>query len=681
LTDKDPLSANEACQENETLERLLRQAGSRLRVDEVRALAHGAAAAAAFDPDSWLTLVDAGGDVRLETRLKALYAEMAASLDGGKGDSAIRLAALRKELNRRGVQGFIVPHSDECQGEYVPRCAERLSWLTGFTGSAGAAVILEDKAAIFVDGRYTLQVREEADGALFEFVSQGDGRPGEWISRNLASDARLGYDPRLHTQNQIMRLETACKKAGGTLEALDDNPLDAVWFDRPPPPISPTVPHEIVFAGESSDRKRQRIAEDIKQDGLGAAVLTASDSIAWLLNIRGGDVPFAPLTLAFAVIHADAAVELFIDRRKLTSKTVRHLGDGVNVEDIEAFGAALDRLGAKKTRTRLNLDGASAWVFARLKKAGADIVPGVDPCALAKACKNTMELDGIRNAHKRDGVALCRFLAWLSGQAPGSGLTEMAAAERLDALRREGEHFRGPSFATISGAGANGAVVHYRVSEKSNRRIENGTLYLVDSGGQYLDGTTDVTRTIAIGNPSVEMRLNFTRVLKCHIALASARFPEGATGSQLDVLARKALWDVGLDYDHGAGHGVGAYLNVHEGPHRISKHPNRVALKPGMVTSIEPGYYKTGAYGIRIENLAAVASLPSPRSREKEMLGFETLTMAPIDLSLVETALLDVGEAVWLDAYHGRIRMELKPLVDAETARWLEQATRPVGWL
>lgn len=677
----EPPPAYGVYQGDETLELLLRRAGSRLRVDEVRALAHGAAAAAPFDPDSWLALVDAGGDVTLEAQLKALRALMTATLSGGGGDSASRLAALRGELKRRCIQGFIIPRADEYQGEYVPKHAERLSWLTGFTGSAGAAVVLEDKAAVFVDGRYTLQLRDEADGTLFEFVSQDDDQPEEWISHNLPTNAKLGYDPRLHTPNRTKRLETACKKAGGVLEALDGNPLDAVWSGQPPPPVSLVVPHELAFAGELSLHKRQRIAENLKSEGLGAAVLTAPDSIAWLLNIRGGDVPFTPLALAFAVIYADAAAELFIDLRKLTPKMIRLLGEGVTVDDLEAFGAALDRLGAKKTKTRLNFDGASAWILARLQKAGADIVPGVDPCALPKACKNMMELDGIRDAHRRDGVALCRFLAWLSRQTPGPEFTEIAAAERLEALRREGERFRGPSFAAITGSGANGAVVHYRVSEKSNRRIERGTLYLTDSGGQYLDGTTDVTRTIAIGDPSVEMRLNFTRVLKGHIALAAARFPEGTTGSQLDVLARKALWDVGLDYNHGTGHGVGTYLSVHEGPHRISKHPNRIALKPGMVTSIEPGYYKAGAYGIRIENLAAVTSLPSPPSWEKEMLGFETLTMVPIDLSLVEPTLLDVGEAVWLDAYHGRVRMKLKPLVDAETARWLEQATRPVGRL
>ena len=589
-----------------------------------------------------------------------------------------RLAALRGEIKSRHVQGFVVPRSDQHQGEYVALCSERLSWLTGFTGSAGMAVVLEDKAAVFVDSRYILQVREEVDGALFEVVHQEDGQPKEWIAANLPAGAKLGYDPWLHTPHQVRRLETACEKAGATLEALAANPLDAVWTDQPPPPISPAVVHEIAFSGQSSADKRRRIAEELQLDGLSAAVLTAPDSIAWLLNIRGGDVQFTPLVLAFAIIHEDASVDLFIDRRKLTPELESHLGGDVTVNGPETFGDGLDNLGGKGLKVRLNPESAPAWVFARLDKVGASISPGADPCTLPKACKNPVELDGMRAAHRRDGAALTRFLAWLSRQTPGPELSEMSAAMRLESFRQEGEHFRGLSFATISGAGPNGAIVHYRVNEKTNRRLDEGMLYLVDSGGQYLDGTTDVTRTVAIGNPSDEMRANFTRVLKGHIALASVLFPEGTTGPQLDTLARKALWDAGLDYGHGTGHGVGCYLGVHEGPQRISKQPNRIALKPGMVLSNEPGYYKTGAYGIRIENLMAVMASPLSSSAEKALMCFETLTLAPIDLALIEPELLDATEAAWLDAYHARVFKELKPLVDDGAAAWLKEATCPV---
>ncbi|HEB79908.1 MAG TPA: aminopeptidase P family protein, partial [Rhodospirillales bacterium] len=447
------------------------------------------------------------------------------------------------------------------------------------------------------------------------------------------------------------------------------------------PPYSPVIPHDIAFAGETSARKRQKIAEILSKEKLDAAVLTAPESVAWLLNIRGADVPFTPLALAFAIIGANSEVTLFMDRRKLTEDIVRHLGESVTVESPETFAAALDGMGVKGLKTRIDPDGPSSWIYERLRSAGANIVPGADPCALPKACKNQQELDGVRNAHLRDGVALVRFLAWLSRQTPGSALSELSAAKQMEAFRAEGEHYQGPSFATISAAGPNGAVVHYRVNEKNNRPLETGSLYLIDSGGQYLDGTTDVTRTVAIGEPLAEMRVNFTRALKGHIALAKARFPEGTTGSQLDVLARKALWDAGLDYNHGSGHGVGAYANVHEGPQRIAKTPNRVPLKPGMVLSNEPGYYKAGAYGLRIESLMAVTPLTAPQGGDKEMLGFETLTLAPIDIALVEKSLLSADEAVWLDAYHARVQKKLKPYVDDETFEWLELATHSIGWL
>ncbi|MEX0814166.1 MAG: aminopeptidase P family protein [Dongiaceae bacterium] len=596
----------------------------------------------------------------------------AATKEGRAG----RLAALREELRRRGLAGFVVPRADEHQGEYVAPRAERLAWLTGFTGSAGLAAVLDADAAIFVDGRYTLQATDQVDTALFAPRHLVEQPLEDWIAERLPKGGRLGYDPWLHTADGVARLRRAVEKAGGELAPCADNPLDAVWTDQPPPPIAPVVPHELRFAGRAAEDKRRALADKLAADGVDAAVLTAPDSIAWLLNIRGADVPRTPLPLGFAILHRDAAVELFIDRRKLVPGLEAHLGNGVAVNPPDAFGTALDRLGAAKRRVLADPSGAAAWVFDRLAAAGAEAVRGDDPCALPKACKNPVELAGARAAHRRDGAAVTRFLAWL-GPAADGGLTEIAAAERLAVLRRGNELFRDFSFDSISGAGPNGAIVHYRVTPRTDRRLESGQLYLIDSGAQYLDGTTDITRTVAIGAPTAEMRDRFSRVLKGHIALATARFPKGTTGSQLDTLARTALWQAGLDYDHGTGHGVGSFLGVHEGPHRISKIPNRVPLEPGMIVSNEPGYYKPGAYGIRIENLVTVVKVEVVGA-ERPMLGFDTLTLAPIDRNLVDAALMTVEELAWLDSYHARVRETLTPLLEAGTAEWLAAATAPM---
>ncbi|MEE3051424.1 MAG: aminopeptidase P family protein [Pseudomonadota bacterium] len=597
-------------------------------------------------------------------------------LDGGPTDPA-RLGALRDELKRRDLDGFIQPRSDEHQGEYVARKSERLAWLTGFTGSAGLAVVLADKAAVFADGRYTLQVEKEVDGGLFEHCHLTDKPPADWIAANLAPGARLGFDPWLLTPVQTARFQAACKKAGGELAACDGNPVDAVWTGQPAAPLSPVVAHDAAFAGDSSNDKRRRIADGLKADKAGAVVLTAPDSIAWLLNVRGDDVPFTPLALSFAILYADASAELFIDGRKLAPGTADHLGGDVKTLEPDAFGPALDRLGKDAKTVRVSADTAPLWVFDRLEKAGAVIDRGDDPCQLPKAIKTTVQIDGIRTAHRRDGASLTRFLAWLDGEAAKGSLMESACADKLESLRRGNDHFQGLSFPTISSAGANGAIVHYRVSEETDAPLRPKSLYLVDSGAQYLDGTTDVTRTIAIGEPTDEMRHNFTLVLKGHIALATARFPEGTTGSQLDTLARLPLWRAGLDYDHGTGHGVGHFLGVHEGPQRISKQPNRVALEPGMVVSNEPGYYKAGAYGIRIENLVTVVQVES--DAEKPLLGFETLTLTPIDRALVVADMLDGAEVAWLDAYHARVLDEITPLVDEATAEWLAEAAAPIS--
>jgi Xaa-Pro aminopeptidase len=475
----------------------------------------------------------------------------------------------------------------------------------------------------------------------------------------------------------VERLRGAAEQAGAGLRALADNPLDRVWADQPAPSIAPVVPHPEQFAGESAQSKRTRLGRALRQEGLAAVVLTMPESIAWLLNIRGGDVPHTPLPLSFAVLRQDGAVTLFIDRRKLVPGIERHLGNAVTVAPPEQLGPALDELAAEGGRIQADPATAASWVFDRLQAAGAKIHRAADPCLLPKACKNATEIDGTRVAHRRDGAALTRFLAWLAREAPKGGLSEIVASDRLEAFRRDGEHFRDLSFPTISGAGSNGAIVHYRAVPETEKRLEPGTLYLLDSGAQYLDGTTDVTRTIAVGEPSPEMRDRFTRVLKGHIALALARFPKGTTGTQLDAFARRALWQEGLDYDHGTGHGVGSYLGVHEGPQRISKAPNTQALLPGMIVSNEPGYYKTGAYGIRIENLVLVQ--PADGSAEREMLSFETLTFAPIDRNLIDPSLLDEEEIAWLNAYHRRVRQTLTPLVDPDTARWLAAATEPIG--
>ncbi|MBL28781.1 MAG: X-Pro aminopeptidase [Rhodospirillaceae bacterium] len=592
--------------------------------------------------------------------------------------TAERVAALRAELAARGVGGFIVPRSDEYQGEYVPPCAERLAWITGFTGSAGTAVILKDRAAIFVDGRYTLQARDQVDGSVFEVVHSADKSAATWIAEALPAESRLGYDPWLHTKREAEHFRAACGKASGALVAMDTNPIDAVWSDRPAPPAAPVVPHPEAYAGRSAADKRMEIAERLAKDGADAVVLTMPDSIAWLLNIRGGDVGHTPLPLSFAILDRDGRVALFMDERKVTSGLAEHLGNAVSIVPPAEFDAALRTLGTDGKTVQIDPSGSADHVFQVLGSSGAKTREAADPCALPKAVKNAVEIEGTRHAHRRDGAALTRFLHWLSATAPQGGVTEIAAADRLEAFRREDGLFRDLSFPTISGAGSNGAIVHYRVTDSSNRPLQPGELYLVDSGAQYPDGTTDVTRTVAIGAPSAEMRDRFTRVLKGHIAIATARFPRGTNGGQLDTLARLALWQAGLDYDHGTGHGVGSYLGVHEGPQRISKAAGTVALAPGMIVSNEPGYYKTGAYGIRIENLVTVVEMPEPPGGDRPLLGFETLTLAPIDRALVDRDLLDADELAWLDGYHARVRETLTPLVDSETAAWLDEVTRPI---
>jgi Xaa-Pro aminopeptidase len=584
-----------------------------------------------------------------------------------------RVEALRAELSRRKVDGFIIPRNDEHFGEWVPASAERLAWLTGFNGSAGMAVVLKDRASIYVDGRYTLQVVEQVDTKIFETRHISEEPVTQWLPEALPRGARLAFDPWLHTEAGLNRLAAAAGKAGAELYALDSNPVDAVWSDRPPAPQAPVLPHDLKFAGQTHRDKRITIGEKLLAAGHDAAVLTLPESVAWLLNIRGGDVPRTPLPLGFAVIRADGTVDLYMNEAKISPETRDHLGQNISVFQPESLLDGLGKMSGKKVL--VDAGTCVAAVTHCLKEAGATVIAGDDPTALPKARKNSVECAGTRAAHVRDGAAVTRFLAWVDSQPPGT-INEMAAAHRLEQFRREDNLLRDLSFDTISGSGPNGAIVHYRVTEDSDRTLEAGELFLVDSGGQYLDGTTDITRTIAIGEPSAEMKDRFTRVLKGHIALATARFPRGTTGSQLDTLARLPLWQAGLDFDHGTGHGVGSYLSVHEGPQRISKVPNSVALEPGMIISNEPGYYKTGAYGIRIENLVLVVE-SDVSDGDRPTLGFETLTQAPIDLRLVDCDLLNREERGWLNAYHAGVREKLMQ-ISGDASGWLAEATRPI---
>jgi Xaa-Pro aminopeptidase len=587
------------------------------------------------------------------------------------------LPLIRQAMAAQGLDGFLAPHEDEHQNEYLPAANDRLAWATGFTGSAGAAVILKDKAAIFVDGRYALQVRDQVDTALFEVRDLIDGGVPAYLETALAKGWTLGYDPRLHSPDALERLGAAAARAGAALRAVETNPLDQAWGTaRPPQPTAAVVPHPLEFAGEASAAKRAAVAESLIAAGADAAVLTAPASIAWLFNIRGGDVIRSPLPLAQAILNADGSAVLFLDPAKVSNALAGWLGDDVDLTAPETLPLVLGAL--KDRRVLIDPGQSSAWYFETLAAAGAEVVRAPDPTALPRARKNAVEIQGARRAHVRDGAALTRFLHWLTTEAEAALPDELEVVRRLEGFREATGALKDLSFDTIAGAAANGAVVHYRPTVRLAKRLEAGSLLLVDSGAQYLDGTTDVTRTVAIGEPSPEMRDRFTRVLKGHLALGRVRFPAGTTGSGLDVLARAPLWAAGLDYDHGTGHGVGSYLGVHEGPQRISKAPNSVALLPGMIVSNEPGYYKEGAFGIRIENLQVVTEPAAIPGGERPMLGFETLTLAPIDRRLVETALMTPEETAQLDAYHARVLAEIGPLVPEDVRAWLAEVCAPL---
>lgn len=595
--------------------------------------------------------------------------------------TAERLASLRAELARQGLDGFIIPISDEHMSEYVGAYAQRLQWLTGFNGSAGTAAVLTERAAIAVDGRYEIQVRDQVPGDLYDYVDIPGATLSEWLAGAAHEGARIGYDPWLHGEPWVQAMAKALKPAGVQLVPVSANPVDAVWAGRPKPSDAPAIVQPEQHAGRSSSEKRADIAEWLKTKKLDATVVTALDSIAWLFNIRGADVSRTPVVLSFALLHADGTADLFVDEAKLTAEVRAHLGNAVRVHPRADFADSLDHMAGK----RVAADPAFTVeaIIARLEAAGATVERMRDPCILPKAVKNPVEIAGMKAAHERDGAALTRFLRWVEAEAPKGHVDELSAAAQLEAFRREDAMLADLSFDTISGAGPNGALMHYRVSPETNRPLETGSLYLVDSGGQYRDGTTDVTRTIAVGTPSAEMRRRFTQVLKGHIALATAVFPAGTRGSQLDTLARMHLWADGVDYGHGTGHGVGHFLSVHEGPQRIAKSAGGQAgteevLQAGMILSNEPGYYKPGHYGIRIENLVLVVER-AVEGAEHRMLGFETITFAPIDRALIDLELLSGPEQRWVDAYHEAVKAKVGPLLSGDDREWLDAACAPLG--
>ncbi|ACL59313.1 aminopeptidase P family protein [Methylobacterium nodulans] len=590
---------------------------------------------------------------------------------------AARIAALRAAMLQKGFSGFVVPRADEHQSEYVPPYAERLAWLTGFTGSAGTAVILADRAALVVDGRYTLQAAEQVDTSVITPVPLAETSAEAWIEANLPAGGILAYDPWLHTPDGFARLERAAKEAGGRLEPTGLNLVDQIWIDRPPAPRAPVVPHPEALAGEAAARKLDRVREALAKAKADALVVSDPHNLAWVFNLRGGDVAHTPLPLGYAIIPREGSATLFLDAAKVTPEAAAALDGLAERMDPAGLPASLAALGRAGARVRLDAATGAVALRRRIEEAGGTTDIGPDPITGMKAVKNAAEIDGSRAAHRRDGAAVTRFLAWLAREAPEGRVSEIAAVARLEAFRAETGELRDVSFPTISGSGPNGAIVHYRVTKATDRTVRPGELFLIDSGAQYVDGTTDITRTVAVGAPTPEMRDRFTRVLKGHIAIATAVFPRGTTGAQIDGFARRPLWEAGLDFDHGTGHGVGAFLSVHEGPQRIAK-TGTTALQPGMILSNEPGYYRAGAYGIRIENLVLVEERAIPGG-ERPMLGFETLTLAPIDRTLIAAELLTPAEAAWVDAYHARVREALSRLLDPETRAWLEAATQPLA--
>ncbi|MEM1379125.1 MAG: aminopeptidase P family protein [Pseudomonadota bacterium] len=586
---------------------------------------------------------------------------------------AKHLPLLRTRLKELGLDGLIVPHEDEYLNEYLPDYTERLLWLSGFSGSAGLAIALAEKAAVFSDGRYAEQLPAQVDEDLFACIMTHDQTPEAWLREHAEAGAKIGYDPLLFSEAALAPFQRAAEKGGFALVPTRPNPIDDVWSDRPDPPQAPIHPYALDLAGEPAEDKRIRIGKAVAESGGDAALLTSPSSLAWLFNIRGGDVHAAPMPLGRALIHADGKAELFVDPAKVTAGLPAHLGNEVSFAPETAVEGRLNALGQDKAKVVVDPGLTPVHYITLIEGAGGTLIKTQDPVALPRAIKNKAEQEGSRQAHIRDGAAMVRFLRWLSIEAPKGTVSEIDAAQKLETFRRETGALKDISFDSITGSGAHGAMAHYRVTSETNRTLQTGELFLIDSGGQYEDGTTDITRVIAIGKPTPEMRERYTLVLKGHIGLAAARFPKGTSGHQLDCLARLPLWNAGLDYDHGTGHGVGSYLSVHEGPQKISKHPISQALEPGMICSNEPGYYKPGAYGIRIENLVLVTEATPVDGGERPMMAFENLTWAPLERELIDPAMLTPAERQWVDAYHAEVVDKLRPLLDAEDLAWLEQ--------
>lgn len=673
---------------DEHLKSLLSASGEKRTVEEVKETLRGINAAPADlgEPQRWARLFTTNDNAETVQQLAALKEHLAANQNNVKQD---KLADLRAEMAKRGVDGFYIPRADEFQGEYVPARAERLAWITEFTGSAGYAVVLNDKAGFFTDGRYTLQSRAQVDDKAFQICNVSENQlpiptmsPVEWIEKNLPAGARFGVDPWVHTPNDLKRIKDAVEKAGGTLVLLQDNPLDAAWKDQPPAPLAPVVPHPLQYAGKSSDEKRADLSKTLATKGADAIAVALPEEIAWLLNIRGGDVPCTPFALSYAIAHKDGSVDWYIDSRKVTGETKAWVGADVRLHPLEDFAGGIEALAKQGKKVWVDPGSSPAKVEDIIKTAGGTSIAEKSPIQLMKAKKNAVEIQGTIDAHIRDGVAVTRFLASICVQGQAAKYDELTASDLLQSFREEGQNFRGLSFDTISGAGGNGAIVHYRSSPETNKPLMAGPIYLVDSGAQYLDGTTDITRTVAVDNVTAEMKEHNTRVLKGHIQVAMSVFPEGTVGKVLDDKARAALKEVGLDYAHGTGHGVGSYLSVHEGPAGISPRSTTVPFEVGMIVSNEPGFYKEGAYGIRIENLVTVIDTGKVDADGKKLLGFKTLTMAPIDTNLVEPALLTPEELKWLNDYHAEVRNTLKPLLDKadpKAAEFLVKATQPLS--
>jgi Xaa-Pro aminopeptidase len=593
---------------------------------------------------------------------------------------ADRLAALREQLKQDRLDGFVVPLTDEHMSEYIGSYAQRLAWLTGFEGSAGSAVVLPEEAAIFVDGRYTLQVRSQVDSKHWSYQSVPETSVADWLKEHAPKGARIGYDPWLHTRDWVKKAKQSLASRGAELVPVGENPIDKIWRERPEPSKASLVVQPDEYAGKGAAEKRTDIAEWLENHEADAAVLSALDSIAWAFNVRGQDVTHTPVALAYAIVNKDGTADLFVADEKVGPDVRQHLGNGVRLHDRYDFESALSELGGKAVA--VDPERAVSAIFDALDKAGAKILPLRDPVVLPKAIKNPVEIAGQKAAQVRDGAVIARFLKWIDDEAPGGDVDELKASDHLEALRRENPELRDLSFDSISGAGPNGAIVHYKSSEKTNRKLETGTLYLIDSGGQYVDGTTDITRTVPIGEPTDEMRDRFTRVLKGHIAVATAVFPKGTRGAQIDSFARRPLWEAGLDYAHGTGHGVGSFLAVHEGPQRIAPVTSSQAgvdepLCAGMLLSNEPGYYKTGEYGIRIENLVFVVEKQIDGA-EKEMLGFETVTFAPIDRRLIKKNMLSAAELDWLNAYHRQVVDKIGSKLSGSDREWLLAACAPI---